>query len=77
MKIWSGAVIGSPVSHSLSPRLHNGAFDYLGLKISYSPIEVKSGELAHFLKERGQEFDYLSMTMPLKEEALSLPVQFD
>ena len=72
-----GAVLGSPINHSLSPRLHRAIFDYLGIAGSYEAIEVKSGELATFFKERGAEFDYLSLTMPLKEEALALEVSVD
>lgn len=67
-----GAVLGSPISHSLSPVLHNKAFELLGLPGRYEAIEVKSGSLADFLKERGADFDYLSLTMPLKEEVLEI-----
>ena len=67
-----GAVLGSPITHSLSPLLHKTAFDLLGISGNYSAIEVKSGELQSFLDRRGGEFDYFSLTMPLKEEALNL-----
>ena len=67
-----GAVLGSPISHSLSPVLHNKAFELLGLAGGYEAIEVQSGSLANFLKERGSEFDYFSLTMPLKEEVLEI-----
>ena len=67
-----GAVLGSPISHSLSPVLHNSAFELLGVSGSYEAIDVPSGALASFLKERGTEFDYLSLTMPLKEEVLTI-----
>src|SRR5947209_6637502 len=33
-------LVGSPVSHSLSPRIHNAAFDALGLDAVYIPFEV-------------------------------------
>lgn len=72
-----GAVLGSPISHSLSPVLHRSIFNSLGLAGNYEAIEVRSGELASFFDERGAEFDYLSLTMPLKEEALSLEVTVD
>ena len=67
-----GAVLGSPISHSLSPVLHNKAFELLGLTGSYEAIDVPSGDLANFLQARGAEFDYLSLTMPLKEEVLTI-----
>ena len=72
-----GAVLGSPISHSLSPVLHNSAFDFLGIEGTYSAIEVTSGSLREFMQTRGTEFDYLSLTMPLKEEVLNLDFQVD
>jgi shikimate dehydrogenase len=72
-----GAVLGSPISHSLSPVLHKAAFDFLGLEGTYSAIEVTSGTLQDFVQTRGSEFDYLSLTMPLKEEVLTLDLQVD
>lgn len=72
-----GAVLGSPVKHSLSPLLHTSLFSHLRISGNYSAIEVASGELAPFFEDRIEEFDYLSLTMPLKEEALSLPVVID
>ena len=67
-----GAVLGYPINHSLSPLLHKKAFDLLGITGEYSAIEVKSGELQDFISKRGNDFDYFSLTMPLKEEALDL-----
>jgi shikimate dehydrogenase len=72
-----GAVLGSPISHSLSPVLHKAAFDFLGLEGTYSAIEVTSGTLQDFVQTRGSEFDYLSLTMPLKEEVPTLDVDAD
>lgn len=72
----SGAVLGSPVSHSLSPLLHRSIFAHLEIPISYQAIEVSSGGLQKFL-ERDDNFDYFSLTMPLKEEALSLALEID
>jgi shikimate dehydrogenase len=67
-----GAVLGSPISHSLSPVLHSKAFELLGLSGRYEAIEVESGALATFLKNHGADFDYLSLTMPLKEEVFEI-----
>ncbi len=72
-----GAVLGSPINHSLSPRLHTALFQILEIEGIYEAIEVKSGELADFFKDRRDEFDYLSLTMPLKEEALTLDVSIE
>jgi shikimate dehydrogenase len=78
-KFLKGAVLGYPIEHSLSPLLHKTAFKLLAIDGDYSAIEVKSGELQKFLIEQGSEYDYFSLTMPLKEEALqlSVPLQID
>ena len=72
-----GAVLGSPIQHSLSPLLHREAFDFLGIAGEYSREEVQSGELSEFFTQSEKSFDYLSITMPLKEEALAMPVEVD
>ena len=64
------AVLGSPIGHSLSPTLHKCAYDVLGWDWEYTAIEVKSGELAQFIAANRNTFRGLSLTMPLKEEAL-------
>ena len=73
----NGAVLGSPISHSLSPVLHKAAFAFLGIEGDYSAIKVESGALAKCLQTRSSEFDYLSLTMPLKEEVLGLGFDAD
>ncbi len=72
-----GAVLGSPVEHSLSPLLHREAFRYLGIEGQYDRREVQLESLQEFFLSNHHEFDYLSITMPLKEEALALPVTVD
>ena len=74
-----GAVLGYPIEHSLSPLLHKSAYELLGITGEYSAIEIRSGELEEFIKSQGARYDYLSLTMPLKEEALALqiPMQID
>ena len=69
-KSLKAAVLGYPIEHSLSPVLHGKAFELLGIAGSYEAIEVESGCLAEFLKSQGADYDYFSLTMPLKEEVL-------
>jgi len=66
------AVLGSPIGHSLSPALHRAAYDALELPWTYDAIEVGSGELAAFVARCGPEWAGLSLTMPLKTEALGV-----
>lgn len=72
-----GALLGSPISHSLSPVLHSAACLFLGIEGSYLAIDVPSGALQDFMAKDGQNFEYFSLTMPLKEEVLALPVEID
>jgi len=39
------ALIGNPVSHSLSPIMQNAAFQYLGLDLIYIAIPCKNEDL--------------------------------
>ena len=66
------AVLGNPIAHSLSPVLHGKAFEVLGIAGTYEAIKVESGGLSEFLRRQGQSYDYLSLTMPLKEEVLDI-----
>ncbi|SMG37789.1 shikimate dehydrogenase [Agreia pratensis] len=60
------AVLGSPIAHSLSPRLHAAAYAALGLDWHYDAIDVAEDDLAAFVAGRGDEWLGLSLTMPLK-----------
>jgi shikimate dehydrogenase len=68
----SAGVLGSPISHSLSPLLHNTIYNSLGIAASYKAYEVVSGDLGNFLAGEGSSLNCLSLTMPLKEEALTI-----
>lgn len=67
------AVIGSPVRHSLSPLLHNTAFDHLGLDWVYLAFEIPEGAAAGALAAmRALDISGLSVTMPHKEAVADL-----
>lgn len=65
-------VVGSPIAHSLSPVLHRAAYQHLGLPWTYTRAEVREGELAGFVAGLAASWRGLSVTMPLKREALEL-----
>ncbi|WP_289018095.1 shikimate dehydrogenase [uncultured Ornithinimicrobium sp.] len=72
------AVVGAPVGHSLSPSLHRAAYRALGLTgWSYEAVQVDAGSLRAFVAGLGPEWAGLSVTMPLKEEALALADEVD
>jgi len=64
-------VLGDPVAHSLSPALHRAAYADLGLDWEYDAHRVPAGGLESFLTALGPEWRGLSLTMPLKREALA------
>lgn len=66
------AVLGRPIAHSLSPTLHRAAYRGLGLDWEYDAYDVGEGELAAFVANLGDEWAGLSLTMPLKVEAVRL-----
>ncbi|HWU20737.1 MAG TPA: shikimate dehydrogenase [Nocardioides sp.] len=66
------AVIGDPIAHSLSPVLHRAGYDALGLTgWAYDAVQVPAGGLAGFLDATGDDVRGLSVTAPLKREALA------
>lgn len=66
------AVWGSPVEHSLSPLLHRAAYDALGLTTwTYERSEVDAASFASAFAQLDETWRGLSLTMPLKEAALS------
>ncbi|MEI9907892.1 MAG: shikimate dehydrogenase [Actinomycetota bacterium] len=66
------AVLGSPISHSLSPTLHTRAYAELGIDGRYEAIEVGPGELKKFIDDIAGGWTGFSLTMPLKEEAIPI-----
>jgi shikimate dehydrogenase len=70
------AVCGKPIGHSLSPVIHNAGFAAAGLTgWSYTAIECGEADLAGLVGALGPEWAGLSLTMPLKEEALHLAAE--
>ncbi|PAF45970.1 shikimate dehydrogenase [Helicobacter sp. 11S02629-2] len=66
-------VIGNPISHSLSPKMHTYAMEKLGLSGSYEAIRLKPDitkeELKDFIFETG--LTGLNVTVPFKELAFT------
>ncbi|WP_291887791.1 shikimate dehydrogenase [Cellulomonas sp.] len=67
------AVLGHPISHSLSPTLHRAAYAALGLTDwRYDAVDVTSDGLAAFVTTLDETWAGLSLTMPLKQTVLGL-----
>lgn len=64
-------VIGYPVSHSLSPIMHNAVFKKMGVDAIYRAFEVKPDNLKQFLKGLRKNNIYgLNVTIPHKETVI-------
>jgi 3-dehydroquinate dehydratase/shikimate dehydrogenase len=69
-------VVGSPIAHSMSPAIHNAAFDATGHNGVYLPMLVNPGYesfkafMESFVAFKGLDLAGLSITIPHKENAL-------
>lgn len=62
------AVIGYPLGHTLSPRIHGAAIRALGLDLTYEAVETPPERLAGFLDElRQPEWLGCNVTVPHKQ----------
>lgn len=65
------AVLGKPIAHSISPVLHRAAYEVRGMADwSYDVRECDAASLRDLVAGLGPTWRGLSLTMPLKEEAL-------
>lgn len=66
------AVIGDPVSHSLSPVMHNAAFKAAGKDAEYTAIQVPPDEIESFFAEARKNLAGFNVTVPHKPAACRL-----
>jgi shikimate dehydrogenase len=60
-------IIGDPIEHTMSPAMHNTAFQTLGLDYTYVPFRVRSLELKKAIEGiRGLNLRGLNVTIPHK-----------
>jgi len=72
------AVLGSPISHSLSPLIHRKAYEFLNIEGDYSAIEVDLKNFSNFFAgAKNQNWTGFSLTMPLKEAPFGLISEID
>jgi len=65
------AVIGNPVSHSLSPDLHNWVFNRLKLNAEYNRFQVDKDAISHIVEKlRDGKLDGINVTLPHKEKII-------
>jgi len=82
MVIWGKTrvcgVIGDPIEHTLSPTIHNAAFDQLKLDFVFLAFRVKAADLENAIRGmRGLAIHGLNVTMPHKSTVISFLDEVD
>ena len=71
-------VIGHPIGHSLSPKMHNASFLVSGLDFVYVPMDVEPGTLISAVEGlRALGFRGFNVTLPHKEAIVPLLDELD
>ncbi|MFC7338597.1 shikimate dehydrogenase [Haloferula chungangensis] len=72
------AVIGHPVAHSASPRMHQPALDEAGIDARYIALDIEPGQVAEAFK-RMRELGFIgcNVTVPHKFDALAACDEID
>lgn len=63
-------LIGHPVSHSISPQIHNAWFREHGMDAHYELQDIFPHELPAFLERLRREYAGANITIPYKEEVM-------
>ena len=71
-------IIGDPIEHSMSPVMHNAAFEALGLDYAYLPFRVRREELPEAIAGiRALNLVGLNVTLPHKVSVIPLLDRLD
>jgi shikimate dehydrogenase len=66
------AVIGHPIAHSASPRMHQAALDAFGKDLRYIRLDIEPGQVGEaFVRMRALGFIGCNVTVPHKLEAMA------
>lgn len=68
---WRLGVVGSPVTHSLSPQLHDAGLRIAGLTGTSTRVELPLESVGELRGLLSSEYDALSVTSPLKSAAFA------
>lgn len=72
------AVIGHPISHSLSPVMHQTALDYHRIDAAYVALDVRQNDLTAFIAWCNRDhFRGCNITLPYKKQLLNMVDQLD
>ena len=72
MKIKKYFVIGNPIQHSLSPKLHNYWLKKNNIGAVYDKIKLEENQIENFIKEiKQQKINGCNVTVPFKKKIIS------
>ncbi len=64
-------VIGNPIEHSLSPKLHNYWFEKNNIDASYSKRKIEKSEIQEIITEiKDNKLDGINVTVPFKSDVI-------
>ncbi len=64
-------VIGNPIEHSISPKIHNYWFKANGIKANYNKEKLSENQLEEIInKIRDKNIDGINITVPFKEKII-------
>lgn len=64
-------VIGTPIKHSISPKIHNYWFNMKKIEAIYNKTELTENDLENFVKKiKNKEIDGANVTVPFKEKII-------
>ncbi len=68
MKKKKFAIIGNPISHSLSPIMHNYWFNKYNIDAEYVPLNIKEKEIKDVINQiKNKEIEGANVTLPFKK----------
>ena len=71
MKKAKFAIIGNPVSHSLSPTMHNYWFDKYDIKAEYEVLKIEENQIQSVInKIKEKEIKGINVTLPYKKSVI-------
>ena len=77
MKTYKLGVVGDPISHSLSPKIHNLFAKRANIKIEYEPYHVLTSNLDSFIRDFFKSGgDGLNITVPHKINCLNVADEY-
>ena len=71
MKKIKFAIIGNPISHSLSPIMHNYWFDKYKINAEYELLDIKQDKIENVInKIKDKEIKGINVTLPYKKSVI-------